>query len=263
MRAKVRRCAGDGILAGNRADTSQQLNQRAACERRSERLTAETFLFDLDGTLTDPKPGIVGSIRFALDQLGISCPNDDVLATFIGPPLRGTFAMLLDTSEASRIEEAVKWYRQRFAAEGLYENRVYAGVPAMLEQVQRSARAMYVATSKPAAYAARIVQHFGLDQHFRHVYGAELDGRREDKAELLAYVLANEDVSAQDAVMIGDRAADVRAATANGVRSIGVLWGYGSEEELVDAGVDMLCKTPWELAAHLSGNVSSSAGSEY
>lgn len=215
-------------------------------------MIADALLFDLDGTLTDPKPGIVGSLRFALDQLGVSCPSDDVLASFIGPPLRGTFAMLLDTSEAFRIEEAMTCYRQRFAATGLYENQVYAGVPVMLEHVQQAATAMYVATSKPRVYAERIVQHFGLDHHFRQVYGPELDGQREDKADLLAYLLASEGLGAPDAVMIGDRAADVRAAKANGVRSIGVLWGYGSAQELLDAGVDLLCETPAELAAQLS-----------
>jgi phosphoglycolate phosphatase len=217
-------------------------------------MTSDVLLFDLDGTLTDPKPGITGCIRFALDQLGVSCPGDDALVAFIGPPLRDTFATLLDTLETARIEEAMGLYRQRFAATGLYENQVYAEVPAMLEHCRRAATAMYVATSKPAVFAARIVQHFGLDHHFRQVFGAELDGRRENKADLLAYLLASEGVSPQAAVMIGDRAADVRAARANGVRSIGVLWGYGSEHELLDAGVDTLCQTPSELAAHLSGN---------
>lgn len=215
-------------------------------------MIADALLFDLDGTLTDPKPGIVGCLRFALDQLGVSCPSDDVLTNFIGPPLRATFALLLDTSDGSQIEEAIRLYRQRFAATGLYENQVYAGVPAMLEHAQQAATVMYVATSKPAVYAERIVQHFGLDHHFRQVYGAELDGRRENKADLVAYVLASEGVDAQTAVMIGDRAADVLAAKANGVRSIGVLWGYGSAHELLDAGVDVLCQTPSELAAHLS-----------
>lgn len=215
-------------------------------------MIADALLFDLDGTLTDPKPGIVGCLRFALDQLGVSCPSDDVLTNFIGPPLRATFALLLDTSDGSQIEEAIRLYRQRFAATGLYENQVYAGVPAMLEHAQQAATVMYVATSKPAVYAERIVQHFGLDHHFRQVYGAELDGRRENKADLVAYVLASEGVDAQTAVMIGDRAADVLAAKANGVRSIGVLWGYGSAHELLDAGVDILCQTPSELTAHLS-----------
>ena len=215
-------------------------------------MTADVLLFDLDGTLTDPRPGITGCIRFALDQLGVSCPGDDALVAFIGPPLRDTFATLLDTLEAARIEEAMGLYRQRFATTGLFENQVYVGVPAMLEHAQQAATAMYVATSKPAVFAERIVQHFGLDHHFRQVYGAELDGRHENKADLLAYLLATEGVRAQAAVMIGDRAADVRAARANGVRSIGVLWGYGSAHELLDAGVDILCEKPSELAAHLS-----------
>ncbi|HEY6046118.1 MAG TPA: HAD hydrolase-like protein [Pyrinomonadaceae bacterium] len=219
-------------------------------------MIADALLFDLDGTLTDPKPGIVGSLRFALDQLGVSCPSDDVLATFIGPPLRGTFASLLETSETFRIEEAMRCYRQRFASTGLYENQVYAGIPIMLERAQQASTAMYVATSKPRVYAERIVQHFGLDHRFRQVYGPELDGQREHKADLLAYLLASEGVAPQAAVMIGDREADVHAARANGVRSIGVLWGYGSAQELLDAGVDLLCETPAELAAQLSATKS-------
>ena len=116
-------------------------------------MTTSVLLFDLDGTLTDPRPGIVGCMRFALDRLGISCPSDDVLASYIGPPLRGTFATLLDTSDAERIEEALRLYRQRFADTGLYENKVYEGVPAMLDTLGRVACAAYVATSKPAVYA--------------------------------------------------------------------------------------------------------------
>jgi len=209
------------------------------------------LMFDLDGTLTDPRPGIVGCIRFALDQLGSPCPGDDVLAGFIGPPLRATFATLLETTDTSRVEAAMDLYRQRFACSGLYENQVYTGVPRMLEQAREMAMAMFVVTSKPAVYAERIVQHFGLDHHFGKVYGAELDGRREDKAELVAHLLASEGIDAEAAVMVGDRAADVRSAKANGVRSIGVLWGYGSEQELLDAGADVLCETPSELTALL------------
>jgi len=212
-------------------------------------LTHNVVLFDLDGTLTDPKPGIVASLRFALSQLRAPCPTDDALATYIGPPLRGTFATLLGTHESDRIEEAMRLYRHRFADTGLYENRVYDGVPEMLERAGSAATAVYVATSKPAIYAERIVQHFGLAKHFRKVYGSELDGRYEDKAELLAHLLTRESIAAEAAVMIGDRAADVRAAKASGMRSIGVLWGYGSELELIDAGADGLCATPGELAA--------------
>jgi phosphoglycolate phosphatase len=214
-------------------------------------VTPNVLLFDLDGTLTDPRPGIVGSLRFALDQLKAPCPTDEVLATYIGPPLRGTFATLLGTDDSDRIEQAIGLYRQRFANTGLYENRVYDGVPEMLERAG-SATAAYVATSKPAVYAERIVRHFGLAQHFRKVYGPDLDGRYENKAELLAHLLTRESVSPEAAVMIGDREADVRAAKASGVRSIGVLWGYGSERELIEAGADVLCATPGELAAVLA-----------
>lgn len=216
-----------------------------------EPLKRDVLLFDLDGTLTDPKAGIVGSIRFALDQLTVECPGEDVLAGFIGPSLRGTFASLLNTSDTDRIEGAMSLFRERFAVTGLFENQVYDGVPAMLERASRVCGATYVATSKPAVFAERIVKHFGLDNHFRKVYGAELDGRYDDKAELLAHLLAAEQVAPELAVMIGDRAGDVRAAKANGLRSIGVLWGYGSEQELVDAGVEILCRTPLELADHL------------
>jgi phosphoglycolate phosphatase len=215
-------------------------------------VTPDVLLFDLDGTLTDPKAGIVGSLRFALDQLAAPCPTDEVLASYIGPPLRGTFATLLSTNESDRIEEAMRLYRQRFADTGFYENRVYDGVPEMLERAGAAAKAVYVATSKPAIYAERIVRHFGLAHHFRKVYGPDLDGRYEDKAELLAHILTRESVEPTTAVMIGDRAADVRAAKASGVRSIGVLWGYGSERELIYAQADELCATPRELVAHLA-----------
>ena len=215
-------------------------------------MTTRTVFFDLDGTLTDPRPGIVGSIRFALERLQVSCPSDDVLAGCIGPPLRGSFAALLDTSDAERIEAALRLYRERFADTGLYENKVYEGVPAMLDAVGHLSGAAYVATSKPAVYAERIVKHFSLGHHFRKVYGAELDGRRDDKAELLAYLLATEGISAEASVMVGDRSADIVAAKANKVRSIGVLWGYGSEAELTEAGADTLCRTPAELAGCVS-----------
>ena len=215
-------------------------------------MTTRVVLFDLDGTLTDPRPGIVGCIRFALDRLRVPCPRDDVLVSYIAPPLRGTFATLLDTSDAERIEEALRLYRQRFADTGLYENEVYEGVPALLDTLGHAAMAAYVVTSKPAVYAERIVKHLRLRHHFRKVYGAELDGRWDDKAELLAYLLATEGVGPSASVMVGDRAVDVMAAKANKIRSIGVLWGYGSEAELTDANADMLCRTPSELATHLS-----------
>jgi phosphoglycolate phosphatase len=216
-------------------------------------VTLPTLLFDLDGTLTDPRAGIVGCIRHAFEGLGRPCPDDDVLATFIGPPLRKGFATLLDTIDRAQIEEAMRLYRERYSVTGLYEARVYDGVREMLAEVGARVPAAFVATAKAAIFAERVVRHFALDHHFARVYGPELDGRLDDKAELLAHLLATERLKPSAAVMIGDRAADVVAAQANGIRAIGVLWGYGSERELREAGADVLCAEPRALAACLAG----------
>jgi phosphoglycolate phosphatase len=210
-------------------------------------MSAPVLLFDLDGTLTDPRAGIVRCMRFALDRLGVPCPADDVLAACIGPPLRGAFATVLDTTDAGAVEEAMRLYREEYAVTGLFENEVYPGVPEMLGGCRAMAGAAFVATSKLEVYAERIVRHFKLDHHFARVYGVDLGGRLDDKADLLAHLLAREGVPAGDAIMVGDRAADVLAARANRVRSIGVLWGYGSEAELRSAGADLLCRAPERL----------------
>ena len=210
------------------------------------------LLFDLDGTLTDPRPGIVRCMRHALDKLGAPCPSDDVLASFIGPSLRGTFATLLETSDRGLVERALAFYREQYGDTGLFENHVYDGVAQMLDRVRLTASASFVATLKPKPYADRIVHRLGLDRYFAGVYGPELEGRFDDKVDLLAHLLATEQISNEGAVMIGDRAGDIVAARANRVRAIGVLWGYGSESELAGAGADRLCASPGELASYLS-----------
>ena len=191
-------------------------------------------------------------MRYALDRLSVACPSDDVLASFIGPPLRGTFAALLGTSDRERIEEAMARYRERFADTGLFENEVYGGIPELLARAKEGGAQLFVATSKPTVFAERVLTHFSLRPYFAGVYGPELDGRFEDKADLLKHLLRAEGIAAKESVMVGDRSADIVAAKANEVRSIGVLWGYGSEAELTDAGADMLCRTPSDLATHLS-----------
>ena len=210
------------------------------------------LLFDLDGTLTDPRPGIVRCMRYALEKLGAPCPSDDVLASFIGPSLRGTFATLLETSDRQLIERALAFYREQYGETGLFENHVYDGVTRMLDDARLTASASFVATLKPKTYADRIVHRLGLARYFAGVYGPELEGKFDDKVDLLAHLLATEKISPESTVMIGDRAGDIVAARANGARSIGVLWGYGSESELADAGADRLCASPSELASCLS-----------
>ena len=210
-----------------------------------------TVLFDLDGTLTDSRAGITACIRHALDRLGHPCPDDDTLAAYIGPPLRGTFSTLLGTTDPALIAIALAHYRTRYDDVGLFENRVYDGVPEMLANTARRARAMFVATAKPLHAATRIVTHFDLARHFESVYGAEPDGRFDAKADLLAHLLETGVVQAETSVMVGDRANDITAAKINGIRSIGALWGYGDRRELADAGADLLCEHPRALAAGL------------
>ncbi|HEY7040292.1 MAG TPA: HAD hydrolase-like protein [Methylomirabilota bacterium] len=206
-----------------------------------------TVLFDLDGTLTDSRPGITACIRHALDRVGHACPDDEALAVYIGPPLRGTLSTLLGTTDPALIETALGHYRHRYDTVGLFENRVYDDVPALLEALARRGHAMAVATAKTRQAATRIVEHFGLAGHFTAVYGAEAGGRFDAKIDLLAHLIESGVIRAGQAVMVGDRASDIVAAKINGIRSIGALWGYGEPGELADAGADVLCATPAAL----------------
>jgi len=213
------------------------------------------FLFDLDGTLTDPAIGIIACTRFALEELNRRCPKDESLIAFIGPPLREMFSNLLNSSDKVLIEDAVRLYRERYSAIGIYEAQLYSGIPGMLERASRAAAAMFVVTSKATVFAERAVATFEIAHHFRRVYGAELDGRFDNKADLLRHMLALERIDPANAVMIGDRAGDIFGASANGIPGIGVLWGYGSERELRHAGARALYDTPDALADGLSRNL--------
>ena len=205
--------------------------------------------FDLDGTLTDPKEGIVGCIQYALSSLNVQIDEDIRLETFIGPPLRDTFRHLCEDDKLA--ETAVSLYRERFSDTGIYENRLYEGIVECLEHLDRKVQAMYVVTSKPTVFSKRIVDHFNISEHFKLVYGSNLDGSLSDKTELIAHVLDSERINPVKAVMIGDRKHDVTGARNHGIRSIGVLWGYGSEQELLEAGADSICGNPYQLHEHI------------
>ncbi|RZM76709.1 HAD family hydrolase [Leptolyngbya iicbica LK] len=203
------------------------------------------LLFDLDGTLTNPYQGITACILDALQQLGQPLPDERTLTEWIGPPLQDSFvAVLGDEALAS---EAVRLYRDRFATVGLYENEVYEGIAAMLSEVARSPHMAWVCTSKPRVFAEKIVAHFQLAPFFHGVYGSELNGDRAHKADLIAHLLTTEGIAAKDAVMIGDRHHDINGAKHNGLRAIGVTWGFGTAHELTQAGADGLCHAPGEL----------------
>lgn len=210
----------------------------------------DVLLFDLDGTLTDNFAGIARSIVYALDRLGVEPPPATELRRFVGPPLRSTFSTLLDTDEPDEVEHAIALYRERYSDVGWRENVVYDGIPEALATLRASARRIYLCTSKPELYARRIVTLFGLVEHLDGVYGADLAGKHDDKAVLVAHLAATEGFDASHATMIGDRSHDLRAARANRARAIGVLWGYGSAEEL--AGADAIVRIPAELIGALA-----------
>ena len=207
-----------------------------------------TIYFDLDGTLTDPKPGITGSIQYALKKLGQPVPSQDELTWCIGPPLHASLKRLVGTDELA--DQALLLYRERFSEVGLFENTPYQGIHDTLAAVAATGARMFVATSKPAVYATRIVDHFGLKPYFERVFGSELDGTRVDKRDLLRYALDEAKVDPQHAIMIGDRSHDVVGARTNGMTAIGVLYGYGSEAELRDAGAHHICAAHPELLGH-------------
>ncbi|HSV17413.1 MAG TPA: HAD hydrolase-like protein [Casimicrobiaceae bacterium] len=209
------------------------------------------LLFDLDGTLTDNYAGIAASIRHALARLDAPAPDDAELRQYVGPPLRATFATLLATDEREVVERAIAHYRERFADIGWRENTAYPGIEEALGRLRAAGARLFVCTAKPQIYAERIVAHFGFDAHFDAVYGADLDGHYDDKAKLMAHVVAREGLTTARVVMIGDRDHDLRAARANGIRAVGVLWGYGSAEELALA--DAIVATPAELPGVLLG----------
>jgi phosphoglycolate phosphatase len=202
-----------------------------------------TIFFDLDGTLTDPKEGITRCIQYALKSLGVPVPPTEALLWCIGPPLQASFVQLLDGDEMSA-GKAVSLYRERFTETGLYENALYDGIREVLCELQRAGDSLFVATSKPHVYAERIVRHFRLDGFFDTVFGSELDGTRADKSELLAYAIERTKTDVSTALMIGDRKHDMIGARSNGLTGIGVLYGYGSHEELQAAGAQQLVSSP-------------------
>ena len=210
----------------------------------------DTIFFDLDGTLTDPKPGITRSIQYALQELDqADIPSEDELTWCIGPPLRSSFVKMLGEDSADR---AVALYRERFSEIGLYENRVYDGIAEVLTTLRQSGHRLFVATSKAHVYADRIIDHFGLRPHFDRVFGAELDGTRSDKSHLLAYALKETATDPSKSRMIGDRSHDMVGAGNNGIKGIGVLYGYGGRDELIGAGARHLCATPAEIPGCIS-----------
>ncbi|HSL93855.1 MAG TPA: HAD family hydrolase [Bacillota bacterium] len=205
------------------------------------------ILFDLDGTLTDSGPGIIRSVSYALAAFGIEVPTEQSLRAFIGPPLYASFMKHYGFDEA-KAALAVEKYREYFAVKGMYENSLYEGIAELLQELREGGSTLAVATSKPTVFAEQIARHFGIDAYFDVIVGSELDGSRIEKSEVVAHTLMQLDVkNPADALMVGDREHDILGARANGLESIGVLYGYGSREELTAAQAPAIVATVQEL----------------
>jgi phosphoglycolate phosphatase len=201
-----------------------------------------TILFDLDGTLTDSSLGITNSVIYALKALGIEPPERKELYKFIGPPLGESFKTFYGFND-EEAAEAIKIYREYFADKGLYENELYPHIPEMLDLLRQQGNTLLVATSKPEVFARRIIDHFGLSEYFSSVTGADLGETRGEKANIIKLALSGSGLNPDGAVMVGDRKHDIIGAKKCGLLSVGVLYGFGSLNELTEAGADSIAKT--------------------
>lgn len=207
----------------------------------------DIFFFDLDGTITDSSLGITNSVMYALKKYGIEEKDRSRLYRFIGPPLNFSFREYYGFSE-EEAWEAVKYYREYYQDTGIFENRVYDGFEEMLKELKAAGKKMIVATSKPEPYARRIIEHFGLSGYFDYVAGMELDGDRGTKTEVIRYALKKCCIKDTEKVlMVGDREHDVTGAKETGLACLGVLYGFGTREELEEAGADYIAEKPGDI----------------
>lgn len=204
----------------------------------------KAILFDLDGTLTDSGEGIINCAALALKHFGLPVPDRQTMRVFVGPPLRDTFVQF--GVPADQAEEAIAVYRSRYVPIGIWENRVYPGIPELLEHLNTQGHRLFVATSKPESMAIAVLERFGLAQYFERICGASMDKSRDSKEAVIACLL--EQVQGEDTVMVGDTHFDVLGAASHGIPTIGVSWGYGSIQQMLDAGAKAIARSTQELA---------------
>lgn len=216
-------------------------------------------LFDLDGTLTDPGLGITNSIMHALRHFGMEVPAREDLYPFIGPPLYETFIDYYGFSK-EKADEGVRVFRENYQVNGLFENEVYDGIPQVLSELKNKGYKIHLATSKPETFAIRILEHFDLIKYFDFVAGSTMssnlsaDGGRTTKAEVIRHVLVSNNITdTSEVIMVGDRRHDVIGAAENNIKTIGVLFGYGSREELESNGAAFIAQTPKDILEVIEG----------
>ena len=209
---------------------------------------ASNILFDLDGTLTDPREGITRCIQYALGRFDKAIPPWEQLTWCIGPPLKASFEQLLNTSDQTMLDLALVHYRKRFSEKGLFENTLYPGVVSALDDLQTAGFKLFLATSKPRVFARRILDHFKITPYFHRVYGSELDGRLSDKGILIAHIIEQEKLDPTSTVMVGDRVYDIEGGKENNVMTAAVAYGYGTRDEIDAAQPDVVFETIADLS---------------
>ena len=211
-----------------------------------------TILFDLDGTLSDSSQGIINSIIYALEKYDVNDYDMPLLRKFLGPPLHESFEKFMGVAKEKSLQ-AVKLYREYFSSKGLFENEIYGGVSDLLQNLKENGKTLIVATSKPQLFTDRIMEHFNLAKYFDFIAGSNMDTTRSKKAEVIEYALSECNIKDKSkVVMIGDRAEDMIGTQTVGVDSIGVEYGYGTFDELKNAGATYIVKTVGELKDLLS-----------
>lgn len=210
-------------------------------------MSDRAVLLDLDGTLSDSRPGIAACFRHTLQQLGHDPDKAGDLTWAVGPPIAVSLGRLLEPFGDNRIDLALTIYRERYSTTGIYDCSVYPGVTTMMDGLRDAGFVMCIATSKRRDFAERVIDFLGLRTYLRGVYGAEPGGGLDHKQDLLANILTVEQLRAPDCIMLGDRLHDIEAATANAIRSVGALWGYGGRSELEQAGAGAIAATPEDV----------------
>ncbi|MCH4090330.1 HAD hydrolase-like protein [Acetobacter sp.] len=218
-------------------------------------LAGSSVLFDLDGTIIDSRAGIIGTIRKVLRELGHEPDLDQDLTWVVGPPLRDLIGEVLRHYGDDRCDEAMEAYRRHYEAEGMFRTPVFPGMREAIASIRETGATLYIATSKPRMLARAILERADLLSEFREVYGARPDDSGAEKPELIASVLSDHQIEKHHAIMLGDRRFDISGAHANGIRAIGIAWGYGGDGELIEAGADAIATTPSDLPRLVSAQV--------
>jgi phosphoglycolate phosphatase len=222
-----------------------------ATQLHSKGAIMHAILVDLDGTIVNSGPGIIGSYQHALRYMGVECPSAEDLTWVIGPPSRRSFPKLIRPDQD--VEEAVRLYRDHYAEYGIFNGTIYPGMQEALSELYALPARLFVCTAKVQSFAERIIEHFGLAHLFERVYGADPDGKFDDKGLLIEHIMGVEQIEPSRMVMIGDRANDMLAAARHAIPGVGALWGYGDEAELMEAGATILSLSPHDLAATVRG----------